>query len=404
MRASTFHKEEKRFCKVLKLAENSFFRYNERKIRRRGHMLEIGICLLLIGIQLFLYLMFGVTGEKFLKLRLNNGLRLLLGVFLYHGLFQIVALPLIMTKGRLSVLTLIWGCIVVLEAAFFLLVMRKDREGLLSFLRKGKKWSWIMAGMLVLILMQMYYIVTSEYLGWDTSFYVGTMATSVRRNSMYLYNGETGNPYTRIPFRYALSSFYMNGSVWCQITGIPAILYAKIVQGGILCLLSNLTIFELGRFLFSGKKYEGVIKKERVGDCAAAMVMMVIVLHVFWNSMYSSSDFLMNRALEAKSYCGNIVLPFLLLMAVMLWRREEDREARVCLLVAMWSCVAISMSCLVIVPAMVGLLLLPLIFRKKEGRWFQIKWIGWYLAGVLPNFMYLFLYLLDKLKIIGIEV
>lgn len=367
-------------------------------------MLKTGICLLLTGMQLFLYLMFGVIGARILKLRLNRGMRMLMGMFLYHGLLQIVALPLIMTKTPLSALTLIWECILALGVIIYVWMIRKDRESLLIFQEKEKKWSWMMAGMLFLILLQMYYIVTSEYLGWDTSYYAGTIATSVRRNSMYLYNGETGNPYTRIPFRYALSSFYMNGSVWCQITGIPAILYAKIVQGGILCLLSNLTIYELGRFLFSGKKYEGVVKKERTRDCAAAMVMTVIVFHVFWNSIYSPSDFLMHRALEAKSYCANIVLPFLFLLAVMLWRDEELREARICLMISMWSSVAISMSCLVIVPAMVGILMLPLIFWKKKGTWFHIKWIGLYLAGVLPNVMYLCLYLLDKLKIIGIEV
>ena len=367
-------------------------------------MLKTGICLLMMGIQLFLYLMFGAAGAKILKLRLSRGLGLLLGMFLYHGLFQIVALPLIMTKRSLSTLSLIWGCMIVLIVAVFIWMVRRGGECLRAFCLKEKKWSWVMAGMMILILLQMYVIVTSEYLGWDTSFYVGTMATSVRRNSMYLYHGETGNTYSRIPFRYALSSFYMNGSVWCQITGIPALLYAKIVQGGILCLLSNLTVFELGKFLFSGRKYEGVIKKERVRDCAAAMVMVVIVLHAFWNSIYSPSDFLMNRAMEAKSYCANIVLPFLFLMAVMLWRNEEDREARVCLIISMWSSVAISMSCLVIVPAMAAILLVPLIFRKKEGTWLHMKWIGWYLAGVLPNLLYLCLYLLDKLKIIGIEV
>lgn len=362
-------------------------------------MLEIGICLIFIMILIMLYAVFGKMAARIFKIRPQNGICVLLGVFVYHGLFQVVALPLILLKQSLSLLSGIWAVFVVLVLLAYFFGVRMLPELGWELPYKRKRPSVISIVMIILVLLQAYYMITSEYLGWDTSFYVGTIGTSVNQNSMYLVNGENGSAYSRIPFRYALSSFYMHSAVWCRMLRITAVHYAKIVQGGILAILSNLVVYEIGKFLFSGKRYHGIIKKENIGDCAAGMVTAVVILNVFWNTIYSTSDFLLSRALEAKSYCANLVLPCVFLFAIMLWRDSEDRTAKICLAAAAWSSVAISMSSLVIVPAMVAIMFLPIGIKKSPFRWMKC-----YLICILPNLCYLVLYLLDKMKIIGIEV
>lgn len=369
------------------------------KRKKRSKMLEKGMCLALIVILLGLYGIFGKLAAGILKIQPGSGVCLLFGVFVYHGLFQIIALPLILLKQPLSLLAGIWFVVLALILLVYFFGLRLYPQLGWKVPEKVQHPTMVTVIMVLLVLLQAYYMITSEYMGWDTSFYAGTVATSVDRNSMYLINGENGNKYGRIPFRYALSSFYMHAAVWCQPLRIMAINYTKIVQGGVLAILSNLAVYEIGKFLFAGKQYENIVKKERVSDCAAGVVIAVVILHVFWDTIYSTSDFLLQRGMEAKAYCANMVLPCIFLFAVMLWRERENRTYWICLCVACWSSVAISMSSLVIVPAMVGILLLPLLSRKKF-----FGWCGRYLLCILPNLLYLLLYLLDKLKIIGIEV
>lgn len=366
---------------------------------KRRKMLEIGLCLGLLIVMLGMYAIFGKLAAMLLKIRLGSGMCILLGTFVYHGVFQIVALPLILLKQPLSLLTGIWlTCLVMIVLAYFFGVRMVPELGF-AMPKKLQQPTFIWEIMLLLVLIQGYYMITSEYMGWDTSFYVGTIETSVNRNSMYLFNGETGRKYARMPFRYALSSFYIHSAVWCQSLRIMGIHYAKIVQGGVLAVLSNLTIYEIGKFLFSAKRYENVVKKEKIADCAAGMVMAVIIIHLFWDSIYSASDFLLQRALEAKAYCANLILPCIFLFLLMIWREQDDRTAWICLGAAAWSSVAISMSALMIVPVMIGIMILPLIRRKNLG-----KLIKCYVFCVWPNVLYLLLYLLNQWKIIGIEV
>lgn len=379
-------------------------------------MREIGMCLGMIAVLLFLFVLFGRLGSKLAGIQTRGGLGLLFGVFVYFGIFQMAALPMIMMKQPLSRLSAVWMAVVLAAVGIFLTGKQKERKGRgfskgvspdgrkQNFDRKAAlqekgRLSLIKIVMLLVVGFQMYYIITSEYLGWDTSFYVGSIATSLARNSMYLYHSETGKPVTELPFRYALSGFYMHSAVWCQVLGIRAIYWAKIVQGGVLAVLSNAAVFELGKFLFSGKSYENLVKKEKVTDCAAAMVIAAVILNVFFDSMYSTSDFLMSRALEAKAYCSNLVLPCIFLYGMMLWRDNQNREAKIWLFTAAFSSVAISMSSLVIAPALLTILFLPVLLRTKTWKTVRL-----YVLCVLPNLMYLIVYLLFRAGMIKVGV
>ena len=77
-------------------------------------------------------------------------------------------------------------------------------------------------------------------------------------------------------------------------------------------MLANTVIFEIGRFLFSGERYRGKLTGRQVTGCAAGMVIAAVGFNFFYQSIFTTSEFLLNRALEAKAYCANLLLPFLL--------------------------------------------------------------------------------------------
>lgn len=357
---------------------------------------QAGISLIMIPVLLLLFYISGQTVSGLLRVKMRRGRCLLFGVFVYFSLFQAAALPMILLKRPLSDLMIVWVAALLVLVPGSVLFLRRSRE-------KGEhikmRCSVMMILMLFLCAVQFYDMVTSEYLAWDTSFYVGTIATSVERNSMYLYNGENGRALSFLPFRYALSGFYMHSALWCRLFQIDAIYYAKIVQGGVLAILSNVVVFQTGRFFFEGKMWKPLLTEEKRMDYSAAVVSLAVLLNFGLDTIYSSSDFLLSRGLEAKAYCANLIFPAIFLFAMMLWRDSDDREGKICLFAAMLGSVPISMSAILIAPVMATALLLPVLLKKRTRAY-----VGYYLCCILPNALYLLVFLLFKLKLFRIGV
>ncbi len=360
--------------------------------------MEIGICLAMLAVLPFLYFIFGQTFVLCIGQKTGKAMCLLLGAFLYHGIFQIAALLLMLMRRPLSHLSLLWGLALAFASALWIFLRRRRKGRIMPALRRPRIRGWLLALMILAVLIQMYYVIFNEYLGWDTSSYVGTIATSVQRNSMYRYDGESGQALYGLPMRYALSSFYLHAAVWCQVLKLNAVSYAKIVQGGVLCILADTTIFQLGTFLFAGTRYRKFSQTKR-SECAAAMVIAAVWINFFYKTIFTTSDFLLNRALEAKGYCANFILPFLFLLGLMIWRDGKDRLAKQMLLIASFGCVPISMSAMITAPALITVMLLPVLLREKT--W---KMLRCYLLCILPNAVYFIVYALYIKGLIKVRV
>lgn len=366
-------------------------------------MREVLLCLAMIPILLSLFFLSGHLIVRFFHLEMNRMLTLLLGVFVYFGTFQLLAEPMILLKQPLSLLCICWIgvlCVVLLFSAVFLGRSRAaNRNGHASRTQTRPCMGILQWIMLLVMALQFYYIITNDYLGWDTSSYVGAITTSLARNSMYLYNGESGKISKFIDFRYALSAFYMHSAVWCRVLGVRAIFMAKIVQGGLLSILNGILIYQIGQFLFSGGLFRTTLSGKELSNAASGMVLAVTGVNVFFQSIYTSSDFLLSRGLEAKAWCANLVLPCIFLYGIMLWRDCRDRNAKISLFAASFSSVAISMSALMTAPALVTLVLLPVLLRDRK-----MQTVRYYLLCVLPNLLYLIVYVLFLFEKLRIEV
>ena len=105
---------------------------------------------------------------------------------------------------------------------------------------------WIYAAMILAVAVQMYYIITNDYLGWDTAAYVGTIGNSVTTDTMYRYVGENGKRRIFWISDMRCRLFYMHAAVWCRLLQVRVIYYAKIVQGGLLAVLANMVLLRSG--------------------------------------------------------------------------------------------------------------------------------------------------------------
>lgn len=338
---------------------------------------------------LLIFTTFGYLGSCLIKRKSTLIENLVLGVMFYFALFQIIALPLILLKQSLTLLTGIWlaGVTSVLVCGFVVLYKTVRKQGNLVCLPEKKSVICYLV-MAVVVLFFCYFTAIQNYWGWDTAFYIGTISTTVDTDTMYLINGENGAMEKTLPLRYALSGFYMNSAVFCKVTGITAVSFQKYVMGTLGLLLFFAIVFLVGQALFGNSTVK-----------STGFLGVVGVLNLFFVSEYTTSQFLLLRAYEAKSYCANVVLPTIFWLLLILHKEIENRANWKALFVVMLASVPISMSSILIAPAMLGLAVLSEGMANRNGK---VLLRG--IVCMIPNMVYLVMYLLYTLNMFVIKV
>lgn len=331
--------------------------------------------LLLLGLE---FVIFGVAACRLFRLSPRGYETGILGFFVYFGMFQIAALPLIFMRRPFHELVVLWLFIAAAVNIFALLLGRRE---LGSLLRQGFAGLWrnrgiLLMAVLLLVLFCCCFAALQQYLGWDTSYYVGTVDTTVRTDTMYAYDGASGAPVKSLNLRYAISSFYMHSALLCKLTGISGMVLHRYVIGILCILLHGGILFAIGRQLFADDEKKALF-----------LVGLVFVLHLGFHTNYTVSDFLLVRGYEAKGFCANVVIPAVFYAMLCLWKDGQKREHWFLLFMVCFASVPVSMSALVIVPAMV---IIAVLAEWLTGPRWAILWRA--AVCVLPNVAYMVLY------------
>lgn len=346
-------------------------------------MKELMMCALALLALLYLFIAFGSLGLFLLRQRFRLTWALVLGFFLYFALFQLLYLPCVMAKARLSFLGLLWMALcLVLGILALVLCRRMWGAALRAFCRRKRRHPW--EGVLALCVLlamgfQIYYMVRYGYNGYDTQYYIGTVATGVHTDTMFVYNAVTGMKEEVLPLRYALSGFYMNWAIWCQALHVTPVLFMRYGVGALCALLANSILYELGRLFFPRRKAEN----------GCWVVLVGIGLNFFFRTMYTTSEFLLLRSYEAKAYCANVVLPALFLACMWIWKKRDRKKWWIYLGTMMAAASTVSMSAMTTAPALVGAMLSGRVLACRGHRR-----VGSLILCLLPCLLYLGAYLL----------
>lgn len=356
------------------------------------------VCILLLSI-----LVYDILGKAFcIKCRFRPvGPEVVcIGFFLYFAVFQVIAEIMILTKQRLHVLGRTWlGILVVLVAAAAVIVLqdakrnRAGRGAAASVVRirpvKGVRLLLTLMGAAVLcecasaVLMQ-------RNIGWDFAYYIGNMTTSVATDTMYLYDGSSGLMRSHLELRYALSSFYMNTAWISQMTGISALVMQKYVMGVLCVLLTNAVVYS-----FAMEAFQRDLKK------TAVLVTVTVVLTIFWDVYDTAGQFLMLRNYEAKAYCANVVMPMACYLLYRIWKDSKDKRSWGELFLVAFASVAVSMSSVVLVPVLIGIMVLAHLL--VERRW-DAAAVRYGVLCLMPNVCYLLVYFASTRGWLVVEV
>lgn len=341
---------------------------------------KIGICFLL---QILLFFQLGYLINAIVMRQKNIESyteQLLIGFLSYFSIFQMLAFPMILLKIQLSTLSMIWIVIglAILILPFFYREYRKQ----FSKMKIELNITLIIAAFLVLF--QVVYTVTYSYFGWDTLSYVGRINAALRTNAMFLYTGDEGIPYTYLNFKHCLSTYYMNSAVFCQIFHLSGYLFQKYVGGSICVLFAYLVVY------FVTVR----IMNRNIAEWA---VVFLSIIRFFFSTWATTDTFLLSRSYEAKAYCGNIVLPLIFGVCIILWKDYHDKKSWKLLFLALLSSIPISMSAIISAPVLMVCMIVPLFIIK-----FDKVILKRMLFCILPNTVWCVLYFLYLLKIIRI--
>jgi hypothetical protein len=330
-----------------------------------------------------LFILFGSGLGKLLKLKLFGLETVLVGFFGYYGIMHLVYLPSMILRVSFSTFVVMWA--VVGSVLLFMSVICCNRQvwanvkEIVNEVNTKSKYLVVLAALLLGMLI-LYQALFNRH-GYDASFYIGTVATTLFTDTMYQYHGETGWPAPGIDMRYALSGvFYMYPAFWCRILSIPPLMAQKFTFGSLSIILHGLMTYMIGLKIFDSDKSK---------RAAYWFTVTALSLNIFFMTGYSSSFFLLRRGFEAKSYAANVVFFALFYIVVCLWKYSDSNKYWKILFIVAFASVPISMSSLVILPAFVFIFVVTEWIVKKD-KWILLK------GGVslLPNAAYLLLFYL----------
>lgn len=325
------------------------------------------------------FLIFGTVAKRILRLNLKSYETIIAGFFLYFGFFQIVALPLILLQYPFHILFYLWIGICVIINVYVIIFARNSllNEAFIITGWLGQQKRYLIIGVLLCIGFTCYFHAVQPYMGWDTSYYVGTVNTTVYTDTMYVYNGNSGVK-EQINFRYALSAFYIHSAFLCKLGNVSALIMQKYVVGALCICMHGLIIFAIGKKIFRGNSVR-----------ALQFLIAEIVLNYGFCTIYTTSSFLLIRGYEAKGFCANVIIPAIFYITLCLWNDVRKREKWVILFLISFASVPVSMSSILIVPAMLAIVLATELIIKRD---LHIIWKG--ILCVIPNGIYLIVYYL----------
>lgn len=325
------------------------------------------------------------------------GHNLMLGYMMMWGLFQFFAVPYIFGKYHMRSLSLVFTSMCFILSAcgvigFFRIAVDWEWK---EFIRdkieelKNKVWDKRRLAILavswgiffLLLLFQLYKSYTLAYADGDDAYYIPISTAANLGGGMYLINPYTGAP-TDFDIRHGLAPFPIWVAFIAEKMGVNTAVAAHTWIPLVLIPLTYLIYYQIGC----------VLLKERKHYISVFMNFMAL-LQIFGNySIYPASTFLLTRTRQGKAALGNIIVPVLIYLMLMLV--EETKENGYITRTSVFRLFVLSFAaCLC--STMAGFLVMLLaaaVFFIEFIRYHKPKLISQYLLAFSPCMLYALLY------------
>ena len=283
----------------------------------------MAIQLLILGVLLLVIPVF-VGGIFSGAAQMRGGLlfRWVGGQFLLWAGFQLISVPLIIEERNFNQLVLtFWlymAALLLMATGRSIRQIQQKAPALLGKgIEKGRQVSEILFWVIFagLLLFQLVQAVRLAYADGDDAYYVAISAMTQEADTMYLkiaYTGET----TMLNFRHSLAPFPIWIAFLARVSGMQAVTVAQVVLPVVLIAMSYGIFYLLGIRLFP----------EKGGQLPLFLIFTEILVLFGDYSFYTAENFMIARSRQGKAALGNIVIPFLLLLLLILMKKLQEAE------------------------------------------------------------------------------
>jgi hypothetical protein len=150
---------------------------------------------------------------------------------------------------------------------------------------------------------------------------------------------------------------------------LHALVQTKTIMTATIIILIQLLYYKIAQALFDGNRKSELL-----------MLFFMTVANFAFISLYTPSNFLLTRTFEGKAIVGNLVLVAIVYLYMMLLQKHQSFQIWMMLFLICFGATTISSSANMLVPATLSVLLIPLVFIKKD--W---KIIPKYIICMLPG-------------------
>ncbi len=260
-------------------------------------------------------------GEGFGK----SGSSLLYGYLIMWAVFELIAVPVILTTNRLMHVIGIWAVFMAAIAMVCVtrsIILWKKRKISVKACGQepGSKWeNRILCVVFIgLLVFQIYSTVTLSYADGDTAYYLPITMTALANGSMYQVDSYTGFA-TGLDVRHALAPFPIWIAALAKLSNVHGAVMMQTILPCALIPLSYMSAGALGRKLLGEKKKEGIWY----------FLILAEVVVIFANySLYTQGTFLLTRTGQGKAVLSGIVIPAILFILYELITKS-DKEKKI---------------------------------------------------------------------------
>lgn len=350
--------------------------------------------LIIKGVLLILWFVFipmliGSLIDKISKLNKSFIMKYIVGVLFMFALFQIIAVPLILTKQRFSFLVEIYiiGISLVSIIAFIYLLKEMLRFNIKNFKVKFNIFSptnIVLLVFFILVVIQCYFYVGYQHVDADDSRYIVNATEAYQHNNMLLNDPVTGDvdsSFTGEISKDVISPWMIYVALISKVVMIHPTIIAHTIIPVFLVILIYLVYYLIAKKIFN---------KDLVS--VFSMLCFISLLNIFGNySVYTSETFMLTRIWQGKAVFAALIIPLLIYCLLNIYTAKKNDGNYIVLFLSMIS------SCL-----MSGLgTFLTVIIVMVFGLWYGIikrslKNIFVFMVMCFPNVIYCFIYYLLK--------
>ncbi|MBQ7565287.1 MAG: hypothetical protein IJT16_15030 [Lachnospiraceae bacterium] len=372
--------------------------------------------------------------------------RIVVGFFAYYALFFFFCVPVMKFYRPLSLLTGIWSVVVILMVGCAVvlnlrelhhhLVSRpqisegyidkesdtndsKDRSagehaevvtekepdggpGGLRTVREVLRSNPLpVIGILLLVALQIVLVSCTYNFTLDAAYYVAGVATNVDTNMINVYDPFTGAWQDHFEMRYFFATYSVQDAVVCQLTGISPLIWTKTVMAAVIIILTNMVyILIAGELFFKGsEQIPGALAETEASDRTGerlvtkrslwpifAMLLGMFAVNVTFNTIYTSSLFLMTRTYEGKAIVGNLAVVSVFYLFLLMSRTGAGWLP---VFLVCFGASTISSTANMLMPVEVTVLFLPYIVRTRS-----LRMLPKYALCVVPGVVFSMLFVL----------